>query len=310
MYRIKKKISSIVHYFVDPRYRFILDAHLLKKYDNMPDDIYLQRMFECCNGCTLAINNSTTFNEKLQWLKLYDRRPEYTIMADKYRVREFIAEKIGEEYLIPLIGVWDSPEEIDFDALPDRFVLKCNHNSGLGMYICHNKDEMNIRAVKKGLRKGLRQDYYLTGREWPYKNIPRKIIAEQYMEDASGGLIDYKIHCFNGEPRFILACSDRFSGNGLREDFLTIDWQRLPVKRPNIRISEVLMEKPLELEEILELSRKLAKDIPFVRVDFYIINHKVYFSEMTFFPASGFAAFEPDEWDTIFGSWLTLPEKV
>lgn len=302
--------KKIIRYFRDPDYRFMTTAYLTHRFDSMPDDEFLIRKYKVCLGKELNLEQPERFNEKLQWLKLFDQRNIYTICADKYAVKEYVANIIGAEYIIPALGAWDSPDHIDFNALPNRFVLKCNHNSGLGMYICRNKDEMNIRAVKHGLRKGLKQDYYLTGREWPYRNIPRKIIAEQYMEDASGGLIDYKVHCFNGEPRFILVCSDRFSGNGLREDFLTIDWQRLPVKRPNIRTSEILMEKPSELETLLELSKKLSKDIPFVRVDFYIINHKVYFSEMTFFPASGFAAFEPDEWDTTFGSWLLLPEKV
>ena len=302
--------KKIIRYWCDPDYRFIIKANLTHQFDSMPDDEFIIRKYRACLGEELNLKQPEGFNEKLQWLKLFDQRDIYTVCADKHAVKEYVANIIGAEYIIPTLGVWDSPNDIDFQGLPDRFVLKCNHNSGLGMYICRNKDEMNIHNVRHGLHKGLKQDYYLTGREWPYKNIPHKIIAEQYMEDSSGGLIDYKVHCFNGEPRFILVCSDRFSGNGLREDFLTIDWQRLPVKRPNIKISEALMEKPAELEEVLELSKKLAKGFPFVRVDFYIINHKVYFSEMTFFPASGFAAFEPDEWDTTFGSWLTLPEMV
>lgn len=276
-------------------------------FNKMSDESFQMYMYRAETGKTLHLEKPQTFNEKLQWLKLYDRRPEYTTMVDKHLVKTYVAERIGEQYIIPTIGVWDAPDEIDFDSLPNRFVLKCNHNSGLGMYICHDKSLMDIKEVKRGLKKGINQDYYLTSREWPYKNVQRKIIAEQYMEDTSGGLIDYKVHCFNGEPKFILVCSDRFSSNGLTEDFVTPDWKRMAVKRPNIKISDVLMEKPAELDQILELAQKLSRNIPFVRVDFYIINHKVYFSEMTFFPASGLVPFEPEEWDNTFGSWLYLP---
>lgn len=303
-------IKKLIKYVFDSDYRFLIDSAVGHKYDQIGDLQFISQKYTIALGRKLNLNNPTTFNEKLQYLKLYDRRPEYTVMADKYLVKEYVSEKVGQQCIIPTIGVWDDPDGIDFDALPERFVLKCNHNSGLGMYICRNKADMDVKAVRRGLRKGLKQDYYLTGREWPYKNIPRKILAEQYMEDASGGLVDYKVHCFNGEPRFILVCSDRFGPGGLTEDFLTTDWQRLPVKRPNIKTSEVLMDRPAELEEILELAGTLSKGIPFVRVDFYIINHKVYFSELTFYPASGFTPFEPEEWDETFGSWLELPGKA
>ena len=309
MYRIRKWISSIVRYFVNPRYRFILNAHMLKKYDKMPDDVYLQRMFDCFHGYTLDLNNPTTFSEKLQWLKLYDRRPEYTIMVDKYRVRDYITNKIGADYLIPLIGVWDSPEEIDFDALPQQFAMKCNHNSGLGMCICTDKSRLDVKRVKKELRKGLKQNYYLTGREWPYKDVPRKIIAEQFMKSDAGGLTDYKIHCFNGEPRLILVCKDRFTATGLTEDFFSAQWEHLDIRRPNHPNASQPISQPEELEQMLSLARELSKDIPFLRVDFYIIEHRIYFSELTFFPASGFAKFVPEKWDQILGDWLMLPEK-
>ena len=254
-----------------------------------------------------AINNPKTFNEKLQWLKLHDRRPEYTIMVDKYKVRDYIKEKLGEEYLIPLLGVWDHPRKIDFDVLPRQFVLKCNHNSGLGMCICKDKSVLNIRRVRAGLRRGLRQDYYLTGREWPYKNVPRKIIAEQFMRSDGGGLTDYKVHCFNGEPKLILVCKDRFSKTGLTEDFFTVRWEHLDMRRPTHPNALNEIAKPAELSEMLALAKKLSEGIPFLRVDFYIIEHRIYFSELTFFPASGFEKFVPEEWDAVLGSCLQLP---
>lgn len=259
-------------------------------------------------GKDLCIDDPVMFNEKLQWLKLYDRKPKYTMMVDKYKVREYIAEKIGEQYLIPLLGVWDTPEEIDFSVLPNQFAMKCNHNSGLGMCICTDKSKLDIKKVKKSLSQGLKQDYYLTGREWPYKDVPRKIIAEQFLKSDAGGLTDYKIHCFNGVPKFILVCRDRFTESGLTEDFYTTEWERMPVKRPGIPNASVQSSRPEELGKMLTLAENLSEDIPFLRVDFYLVEGKIYFSELTFFPASGFTGFDPPEWDRIFGDWLVLPE--
>ena len=179
----------------------------------MDDKIFLEKYYKSIFHNTLDLKSPKTFNEKLQWLKLYDRRPEYTMMVDKYRVRDYIAKKIGEEYLIPLLGVWDDPDEINFENLPDQFVLKCNHNSGLGMCICKDKSKLNISEVKRNLRKGLSQNYYLTGREWPYKDVPRKILAEKFISDSKGNLVDYKFFCFNGAIDCVMLCTDRESGD-------------------------------------------------------------------------------------------------
>ena len=277
--------------------------------DWMSDKKYLELRYKTHFRENLSLQSSHMFNAKLQWLKLNDRKPEYTTMVDKYKVREYISKLIGEQYLIPLLGVWDNPDEIDFDALPEKFVLKCNHNSGLGMCICKDKNSLDINKVKKELRRGLKQDYYLTGREWPYKNVKRKIIAEQFMKSDEGGLTDYKVHCFNGVPKLILVCKDRFTKTGLTEDFFDVEWNHLDVKRPKQNNSSTPIAKPDELDEILKLSAKLSKNIPFLRTDFYIIEGKVYFSELTFYPASGFEKFEPEKWDEILGEWLVLPEK-
>ena len=303
MKNIIKKVKTIL---LDEDSRF-LSLERKGFYNAVRDDRFLKRKFRAHMGTPLSIDNPKTFNEKLQWIKLYDRKPEYTMMADKYAVRDYIAEKLGQEYLIPLLGVWDDPEEIDFNALPDKFVLKCNHNSGLGMCICKDKAKLDIAKVKAELKKGLQQDYYLTGREWPYKDIQRRIIAEQYMESGADDLPDYKIHCFNGEPRMILLCRDRFKETGLTEDFYTENWEHLPLKRPNVPNAAAPIAKPEQLEKMLEMAKVLAKDIPFVRVDFYEINGKIYFGELTFFPAGGMAPFEPAQWDETFGSWLKLP---
>ncbi len=304
----KGTLNKIENLFMDReiRFNYIVKIGLT---DMLSDQCFLRMKYARTFNQKLCIDQPVTFNEKLQWLKLYDRRPEYTLMVDKYKAREYITEKIGEQYLIPLIGVWDSPDEIDFAALPDQFAMKCNHNSGLGMCICTDKSKLDIAKVKKGLARGLKQDYYLTGREWPYKDVPRKIVAEQFLKSDAGGLTDYKLHCFNGVPKLILVCRDRFTQSGLTEDFYTPEWERMALKRPKVPNASVPLDKPEKLEELLVLATKLSRDIPFLRVDFYIVEGKIYFSELTFFPASGFAPFEPEEWDKMLGDWLTLPEK-
>lgn len=275
----------------------------------LTDKAFIRWMFRAQMNRWPDLNHPKTLNEKLQWIKLYDRRPEYAVMADKYRMRGYISQILGEEYTIPLIGVWDDPEQIDFETLPDQFVLKCNHNSGLGMYICHDKSGMDVAKVKRDLQLGLEQDYYLTCREWPYKNIPRKIICETYMSNGKEGLTDYKVHCFNGVPKMVLVCKDRFTEDGLTEDFFTESWEHLPVKRPNIPMANIAAKKPEQLDKMLEISEKLSENIPFLRVDFYIIEEKLYIGELTFFPAGGVAPFEPEAWDETFGSWIQLPDK-
>ena len=285
----------------------MVNVSILHKYDEFSDYDFLCEKYEVIFDEKLDLKDPKRFNAKLQWLKLYDRKPEYITMVDKYLVKDYVAEIIGKKYIIPTIGVWDNAEMIDFNVLPNQFVLKCNHNSGLGMCICRNKENLDFAEVKKNLKKGLKQNYYLTNREWPYKDIKRKIIAEKYMQDETEGLIDYKVHNFNGTPQFILVCKDRFKNSGLTEDFYTPEWKHMEVKRPNCSNSKEVIDKPKELDEILELSKKLSKGIPFVRTDFYIINHHVYFSEMTFYPAAGFEKYEPDEWDFILGDYLILP---
>jgi len=304
---VKKLVECGLRYLTDADYRFLIDASG-GKYDQRPDAEFLKKKFYVKMGRELDLENPLTFNEKLQWLKLYDRRPEYTVMVDKYLVRGLAAAALGEECLVPLLGIWDDPEEIDFDALPCQFVLKCSHNSGLGMWICKDKSRLDAAKVKRGLRKGLAQDYYLTGREWPYKDVPRKIICEQFMSDAGREPEDYKILNFNGEPKVILVCRGRFGRAGLTEDFLDENWTPLGISRPNHPNGVQPPEKPAELAKMLEYARILSQKIPFVRTDFYIINGNVYFGEMTFFPASGMEKFCPEVWDTVLGGWLELPD--
>ena len=289
-------------------FSYINKAGFLK---GLSDEAFVKIMFRTKFGRKLNLENPEMFSEKLQWLKLYNRRPEYTDLVDKLNVRNFIKEKIGEEYLIPLIGAWDSPDEIDFDALPDKFVLKCNHNSGTGMCICRDRSTLDTEKVRKELRKGLAEDYYIFTREWPYKNVKRKIICEVFMEDSgTSELRDYKFFCFNGIPRFLLVISDREKeGEKTKVDFCGMDGKHLPVKSDVFEISETDPELPSEFEKMKELAVTLSQGIEFVRVDFYQVNGRVYFGEMTLFPLSGFVPYTPEAFDYQMGSWLELPEK-
>lgn len=295
--KIKKAI-------VDPHMRWAY-LNALGFYHGMDDETFLKKQFYHVMGYELDLQHPKTFNEKLQWLKIHNRKPEYTMMVDKYAVRQYIADTIGEEYLIPLLGVWDDPEQIDFDALPQQFVLKCNHNSGLGMCICKDKSRLDFKKVKQELKKGLQQDYYLASREWPYKDVKRKIVCEQYMEDASSQeLLDYKFMCFHGKAECIFTCTDRFSPDGLKVTFFDCDWKQLPFER-HYPASRTPIAPPKNLRKMIELAEILSKNHPFLRVDFYEIAGKIYFGELTFFPGSGYEEFSPFEADEQLGKLIT-----
>lgn len=271
------------------------------------DERYLKKQYKTYIGKSLNLENPKSFNEKLQWLKLYDRKPEYTIMVDKYLVRDYIAKQIGEEYLIPLLGVWDRADDIDFDALPEQFVLKCNHDSG-NVFICKDKQNFPKNEIKKKLKKALKKNLFWWGREWPYKNVPRKMIAEKYMVDESGyELKDYKFMCFNGEVKCSFICSNRYSKGGLHVTFFDRDWNVMPFERHYPAVKEGL-PKPVNYDKMIELAEKLSKNIPFLRVDFYEVDGKIYFGELTFYPGNGMEEFTPEEWDYKLGEWIKLPE--
>lgn len=257
-------------------------------------------------GKKLNLKDPKTFNEKLQWLKLYNRKPEYTIMVDKVKAKEYVVKIIGKEHIIPTLGVWDDPDEIDFDKLPEQFVLKCNHNSGLGMCICRDKSKLDIAKVKRELRKGLQQDYYMTNREWPYKNVPRKIMAEKFMVDESGvELKDYKIFNFNGNPELIEVDYGRFTHH--MRNIFNKDWEQIALEIQYPKDDKHCIERPKALEKMLEIARQLSINIPFVRTDFYSINGKIYFGELTFYHDSGTGHFQPEEWDERLGELIILP---
>lgn len=269
----------------------------------MPDTLYLKFMFRVTLQRKLNLKNPTTFNEKLQWLKIHDRKDIYTTIVDKYEVKKYIAKKIGAKYIIPTLGIWNNFDEIDFDKLPNQFVLKCTHDSG-GLVICNDKSQLDIEKAKEKIEKSLKNNFYWLGREWPYKNVKPRIIAEQYMAD---NLRDYKLFGFNGTPRMTLVCSERFTEGGLKEDFYDEAWNHLSIQRPAHSNAILPIQRPKQYELMKKLAEKLSEKMPSARIDFYEINEKVYFGEVTFCPASGFEGFRPEEWDLKLGEWIKLP---
>lgn len=272
----------------------------------IPDKLYLKILYKCRVGKKINLKEPITFNEKLQWLKLYDRKDIYTTMVDKYEVKEYVANMIGEDYIIPTLGVYDKFEDIDFDKLPNQFVLKCTHDSG-GIIICKDKEKFDVDNAKKIINKHLKNNYYYWGREWPYKNVKPRIIIEPYMEDKKyKELVDYKIMCFNGKAKMEFTCTERFSQGTLKVTFFDLEWNKLPFER-KYKASDKKIEKPVNFKKMIELSEKLSKDITFVRIDWYEINGKLYFGEMTFYPGSGCEKFYPEEWDYNVGKLMKLP---
>ena len=299
-----KSFSDMVRLVYDSNYRWRF-LSVYGKYNNLNDESFLKKAFRCYMGKELNLDNPQTFNEKLQWLKLYDRKPEYTTMVDKYAVKKYVADIIGEEYIIPTLGVWNPFDEIDFDKLPNHFVLKCTHDSG-GIVICKDKNKLDLKSAKKKIEKCLKRNYYWSSREWPYKDVKPRIIAEPYMEDSKAHeLIDYKFMCFNGKVKCSFTCSERFSKDGLKVTFFDKDWNVMPFER-HYPVSKDSPKKPINYDKMIQFSEQLSKGIPFVRVDFYEINGQLYFGELTFYPGGGFEEFTPEEWDYKLGDFLKL----
>lgn len=274
----------------------------------IPDAIFLKIKYRLRIGKKLNLSNPKTFNEKLQWLKINDRKPEYTSLVDKYKVREYIATNIGEEYLIPLLGVYSSYDEIDFNKLPNGFVLKPNHTSG-NIFICKDKIKVSHIELKKTIKKWLNRKYYWIHREWPYKNIKPKILCEKYMVDESGKeLKDYKLFCFNGKVKCSYVGLNRFLESGFNLDFYDIDWKPMPFET-HYKRSGTNIPKPKNYKKMVDISEYLSSDIPFVRIDFYESKERLYFGEITFYPLSGFGEFTPEKYDYLLGSWIKLPKK-
>ncbi len=300
-----QKLKNGIRYLTDPDFRFYRDA-MMGRLDDLPDEEYLKGMFRCRLGYEPDLEAPRTFNEKLQWLKLHDRKPLYTQMVDKAEVKRYVADQIGERYVIPLLGLWDSFDDIDFDSLPDRFVLKCTHDSK-GLVICRDRRRFDRRKARGVLTRALARNYYSCGREWVYRDVKPRILAETYMEDAgTKELRDYKFFCFNGSPRCYKVDFDRFVDH--RANYFDLSGKPLPIGEtacPPDPGREIAAPKNLEL--MCSLAERLADGIPFLRVDFYEADGRVYFGELTFYPASGFGSFVYEGNDELLGSWLELP---
>ena len=278
--------------------------------DILSDRVFLNITYWLRFGKKLDLDNPVTFNEKLQWLKIYNRNPWYSSLVDKYDVKTYIKNKIGEQYVIPTYGVWDNFSEIDFSKLPNAFVLKCTHDSG-SIVIVKDKENLDMDKAKNILMKGLSRNLFYWGREWPYKNVKPRIIAEKYMEDSpdSKELTDYKLMCFNGKVKCSFTCTNRYSKEGLKVTFYDTDWEKMPFER-HYPAETIVQEKPKSYDEMITLAEELADKIPFVRIDFYEIKGRPYFGEVTFFPGNGLEEFTPEEWDETLGSWIELPTKT
>lgn len=278
-------------------------------FNHLSDEKYLKFCYFLRIGKKLNLYNPKTFNEKLQWLKINDRNPRYINMVDKYEVKKYIESTIGLEYVIPTFGIYNSFQEINFEKLPKRFVIKCTHNSG-GVVVVNDKDKINIKDLEKKFNRMLKKNFFYVGREWPYKNIVPRIIIEENIqeEDSKEQIKDYKIMCFNGEPKCSFVCSNRNAESGLCVNFYDYNWKPMPFERHYPKNKQEI-EKPSQYNKMLELAKKLSKDIPFVRVDFYQKGEQIYFGELTFYPGSGMEEFTPDEWDEKLGKWIELPKK-
>ena len=297
------KLATAISLLKNP-YIFImgLDKNGLLKW--MPDSLFAKLSFHGMMGTKLHLDNPVTFNEKLQWLKVYDHREEYALYVDKIAAKKTVGDIIGYQHIVPTLGVWDKAEQIDFSSLPSQFVLKCNHDQG-SVILVRDKNKINQTDIIKKLNSKLRENAYYGTREYPYKNIIPQVFAEKYLGD---NIIDYKFYCFNGEPRFLYCGQGLTEDHSLKIDFYDLDWNVMPFYRTDYqRLGNI--ERPAHLDEMIEIARKLSKDVPFVRIDLFEIENTVYFSEFTLCPASGFMPFEPSEYDKIVGEWLSLPDR-
>ncbi|MDM0497559.1 ATP-grasp fold amidoligase family protein [Clostridium perfringens] len=273
-----------------------------KEYNKISDEQYVKNLYYSYFDKNLNLENPKTFNEKINWMKLNYKNEKATICADKYEVRKYLEDRGYKWLLNDLIGVYENVDEIDVDKLPNRFVLKATHGSGWNL-IVKNKNNIKWNPWKLIMKSWLKQNFYYYGREWVYKNMKPRIICEKYLEDRNGELLDYKVYCFNGEPKFIQVDVDRFGNH--TGNYYDINWNDMPFQYDDENSGRII-DKPKNLKEILDISRDLSKEFPHVRVDFYEVNGKLYFGELTFFTASGTAKFKPEKYDEIVGSWLKL----
>ena len=271
----------------------------------VPDKLYLKMKYRLRTGNSLNLKNPKRYTEKSQWIKLYDRKKIYTKMVDKYESKEFIEKKVGKDYVVETYGIYENFEQIDFEKLPDKFVIKCTQDSG-GLVICKSKKELDIESAKTKIEKSLKNNFYYLGREWPYKNVKPRIIIEELLEnDDSSDLIEYNFFCFNGIPRIVMTCHGdkrikRYN------DFYDMKFNKLDIQC-EYATSDKKETKPKQFEKMIEISKKLSKDTYSLRVDFYIVNDKIKLGELTFFHWAGFCKFTPDKWDYELGKMIKLP---
>lgn len=271
-----------------------------------PDKFYIKRQFRHMMHYSLNLKNPITFQEKLQWIKLYDHREIYTSMVDKFEAKNFIAKVIGNEYVIPTIAVYDKAKDIDYDILPISFVMKTTHDSGT-VIICKNKAELDIAKANLYLNKRLKRKYYLKERELQYKDVKPRIIVEKLIGEPSEDVKDYKFYCFNGEPKLMFIVSNRFGKGGHKADFFDMNKKKVAVFQPGFESNPVTPELPPVFDEMKELAAKLSKGVPHVRVDFYYTHNQIFVGELTLFDAGGYLPFYPDEYNKILGDWINLP---
>ena len=270
------------------------------------DGVYLRLMYYFQTGRVLHLRRPVTFNEKLQWLKLHDRREEYTTMVDKYAVKGYVGKMIGEEYIVRTLGVWERVEDIAWEELPGEFVLKTTHGGGgKGVVVCWDKERLDRGAAEEELRRAMKRSLYRSYREWPYKGVKPRVMAEELLKDGDGGVIkDYKFLCFDGEPMYCVVMSGRWGE--FTNDFFDMEWNRLGVTVKGIGCSATPPRKPHNFERMRGLARRLSAGIRHVRVDFYEVGERVYFGELTFYSTSGYGEFRPGEWDRILGERIKL----
>lgn len=289
--------------FLNDPWQIIISLNNRNLLKILPDKLYLKLMYRARIGKKLNLRTPQTFNEKIQWLKLYDRSDIQTLMVDKYLVKKYITDLLGERYVIPLYGVWDKFDEINFDKLPNQFVLKCTHNSG-GIVICKDKENFDKEEARKIIEKCLKTKYFYKGREWPYRKVKPRIIAEKYICDKNtNDLPDYKVMVFNGEPQIVQVHKGRYFNH--TQDFYNLKWEKLDIYQ-GCPISEKVDEKPVFIDEMLELSKIIASNQKLVRIDWYYVDNQLLFGEATYFDGSGFIPFEPEKWDYEFGKMIDL----
>lgn len=297
---------KIKRYIRDPYYA--LGCDMIQKCPRlMTDQFYIKTKWQMMMGYKLDLQHPKTFNEKLQWLKLHDHNPLYTTLVDKIRVKDWVAEKIGPEYIIPTLAVWDKAEDIDINSLPNQFVMKCNHDSG-SVIVCRDKSAFDLNKAKMKLREALKKNFFYQEREWPYKHVLPKVFAEKYIENSSSNdLPDFKFFCFDGVVKSLFVATERMNDSlETRFDFFDRQYNHIDVTNghPN---ADILPEKPATFEKMVQFAETLSKDIPHVRVDFYEVNDSLYFGEMTFYHWGGMVPFNPANIDKEWGLWINLP---